>query len=152
MICNSKYKNGFTLIELLVVVVIVGLLITATVTSLIEYRDVQVAKASVAEVVSVIKETRQKTVAAETATQFGVHVASSSLTVFEGSVYDVSNSTNEIFSIPGMSLFAQLSDGSNTLIFTRLTGEPSATGTIDIGYSRLNSTTTITIREAGLIE
>ncbi len=152
MICNSKYKNGFTLIELLVVVAIFGLLITVTITSLIEYRDIQVAKSSVTEVVSIIKETRQKTVAAETITQFGVYIASSSLTVFEGNVYDISNLTNKTFSIPGMSLSAQFSDGSSTLIFTRLTGEPSATGTIDIGYPRLNSTTTITIKEAGLIE
>lgn len=152
MLKNSKYITGFTLIELLVVVIIAGLLVVLIFSSLIEYRDTQIAKAAVAEVTSIIKETRQKTVAAETTTQFGVHIATSSLIVFEGSVYNSSNSTNKTFAVPGMSLRAQLSNGSITLIFTRLTGEPSATGTIDIGYARLNSTTTITIKEAGLIE
>lgn len=152
MLKNSKYITGFTLIELLIVVIIVGLLAVFIFSALTEYRDIQVAKAAVVEVTSIIKETRQKTVAAETTTQFGVYFATSSLVVFQGNVYDASNSTNKTFSVPGMSLRAQLSDSSSTLIFTRLTGEPSATGTIDIGYARLNSTTTITIKEAGLIE
>lgn len=145
-------KRGFTLIELLLSITLIAIVSTFVFTSFVEYGNQQVFKSAVVEVVSVIKVARQKTLSAETTTQFGVYVATSSLVVFEGSSYSVSNPTNKVFPVPGMSLDAQLSDGTKTLIFTRLTGAPSATGTINIGYSRLNSTTTITIQSAGLIE
>ncbi|USN87371.1 MAG: prepilin-type N-terminal cleavage/methylation domain-containing protein [Candidatus Nomurabacteria bacterium] len=145
-------QNGFTLIELLVTLLLMTLLALWSFSSLKEYRDLQIARSNALEISSLIKEARQKTLSAETDTQFGVHVATSSITVFEGASYNPSDPNNLTFTFLRTNLLTQLSDSSSDIMFARLTGVPSATGTIAVGDTALNSTTTITIQEAGLVE
>ena len=145
-------QKGFTLIELLIVIAIMGTVALFVFDSFVEYRDTQQVRATVVEVTSIIKETRQRTISSETDTQFGVYIATSSLTVFEGSTYNPVGANNRVFEIPKVELSTLLSDLSSEVVFARLSGVPSATGTISIYDGGLNSTTTITIQGSGLLE
>jgi len=145
-------QRGFTLIELLLVMVLVSILAIFVFSSLIDYRDRQTSRATILEVSSLIKETRHKTLSAETDSQFGIHIANDGVVVFEGGVYDAGDAANRNFFFANTNFLTQFSDGSDEIVFSRLTGIPSATGTIDIGDLRSNSTTTLTITSSGLIE
>lgn len=145
-------KNGFTLLELIIVLSILGIITLFIFSAFTDYKDTQVAEATVVEINSLIKETRQKTISAETSSQFGLHFATSSLTVFEGAVYSASNVTNRIYNFSNTNIDTELSSGGNDIIFSRLTGVTNATGTIAVGHSRLNSTTTLIMQTTGLIE
>ncbi len=144
-------KDGFTLLELIIVVAILSFISLFVFSAFTDYKDTQVAEATVVEINSLIKETRQKTISAETSSQFGLHFATSSLVVFEGATYSAGNSSNRTYNFYNTNIDAELSGGDD-IIFSRLTGEASATGTIAIGHTRLNSTTTLVMQSTGLIE
>jgi len=145
-------QRGYTIIELLIVMVLITIIAVFVSNSFIEYKDTQVHRAAVLEVSSVLKETKMKTVSSETDAQLGIHVSTSSLVVFEGVTYNSADVTNVTFPILGATLDATLSDSSSEVVFARLSGVPSATGTIDVIDSKLNSTTTLTITGSGLVE
>lgn len=145
-------QKGFTIIELLVVLAIFGILAAFSYSSFVEYRDVQRSRTVVVDISSILKETKQRTLSSETDTQFGIHFSTSSLTIFEGAIYNPSLSSNRVHVFSGTDIKAQLSDSSSQIIFSRLTGVPSATGTIAIGHKSLNSTTTLTVQGSGLVE
>lgn len=149
---NLRNQSGFSIIELLIVIALLAIVATFSIMSFIEYRDFQASRATVVDINSLIKETKQKTISAETTGQFGLYFSTSSLTVFEGSVYSPTGINNKVYIFPNTNLKTNFSDSSNQIVFSRLTGEASATGTIDVGSVRLNSTTTITILGSGLIE
>jgi prepilin-type N-terminal cleavage/methylation domain-containing protein len=145
-------KTGFTLLELLIVIAI-GVIVAGFIfTAFVDYGNEQSFRATVVEMVAITKEARQKTLSAETTTQFGVHFASSSLVVFEGGSYDPASSSNKIYNFSNVSLTPELSSGGSEVVFARLSGEASATGTIEILNHRSNSTTSILIRGSGLVE
>ena len=153
VLANKNKQSGFTFIELLVVIAIVAIIATFAVESFVEYRDTQSARAVSVDISSIFNETRQKTLSSESVSaQFGVYFSTSTVTVFEGSTYNPAASGNVVHSFVNTNIDTQLSDGSSQIIFARLTGTPSATGTIEIGHSKLNSTTTITIIGSGLLE
>jgi len=152
LVKNIYMQRGYTIIELLIVVVLISILAVFSTSSFIDYRNEQIHRTSVLEVSTIIKETRLKTVSSETIDQFGVHIATSSVVVFEGTPFNIADVDNQTFLIPGATLGVTLSDASSEIVFTRLTGVPSATGTIDVVDKKLNSTTTLTIGSSGLIE
>lgn len=152
VLVNKIMKQGFTIIELLLVVAIITIVATFAIESFIEYRDTQSARAVVVDLSSIFNETKQKTLSSETSTQLGVYFSTSTIVVFEGASYNPVASGNIIHSFPNTDIDVQLSDSSDQVVFARLTGVPSATGTIEIGHTRLNSTTTIGIIGSGLLE
>ncbi len=145
-------KRGFTLIELLLSITLIAIVSTFIFTSFVEYRNQQVFQSAVVEVASVIKETRQKTLSSETTTQFGIYFFSDHLVVFEGAIYNPASVTNQIKTLPGVTVTPSLTGGVSEFIFTRLTGVPSAIGAITITDNRSGSTEVITILSSGLIE
>ena len=145
-------KNGFTLLELIIVMAILGMITLFTFSAFTDYKDIQVAEGTVVEINSLIKETRQKTISAETSSQFGIHFATTSLVVFEGSTYNPGNTANHTYNFSNTNIDIQLSNGGDDIIFSRLTGVANSTGTIAIGHTRLNSTTTLIMQATGLIE
>lgn len=146
----KRTHAGFTVIELLVVMAILAIIATFTGTAFLEYGSRQQFRTVVVEVSSLLKETRQRTVAAETSSYFGVEVGSSSLTVYEGA-YIVGAAENQVYSFPGVQFQPSLTNATTTIVFTRLTGMPNATGTIVLLHERTNATTTITLSESGLV-
>lgn len=145
-------QSGLTVIELIVVVSLMSIFAVLTLSYFIDYRNEQMVRTAVVEVSSIIKETRLKTLSAETTDKYGLHFDSDKVVLFVGDIYDSASSTNQEFLINQAILDTNLSDGSDEIIFERLTGVPSATGTITIYDKSYNSTVALPIKDSGLIE
>lgn len=120
--------------------------------SFIDYRNEQIVRTGMVEVASIVKETRLKTISAETLGQYGLHIGTDEMVLFSGNVYDPASSSNRIFPLNQVYLGTNFSDGSDEVVFERLTGVPSATGTIVVYDKAYNSARTILITDSGLVE
>lgn len=149
---NQLDIRGFNLVEIILVISILSILVGIGMIGMLDYVNYQRLQADVVEVSSQIKETRQRSLSADNDTNYGVHFETDSITVFSGDTYNVSAPDNTVTSFYGVTLSTNLSLGDTDVVFSRLQGIPSATGTITITSDRLNSTATITITGTGLVK
>ena len=142
-----KHQNqGFTLIELLVVLTLVAVVIGFSLTAIASYVAHQEIERSVTTVTTTLTETRQRTLAAETDTQFAVSFATSSISWF---VYPYGSGTVRDHVLPGVSVSYNFSHNENQIIFSRLRGEVNATGTVTVSHPRIGRTINIHIDRSG---
>ena len=136
---NSKFKiqnssGGFTLIEVLIVVLIVSAILSIAITSGRNFNDSVNLENTAKGINSKIKLAKSRSVSALNGTNHSVHFEADKITVFEGSIFNVSASTNEVFTFSddiGINIPTGLSGGDD-LIFDRLVGSTINTGNIDI--------------------
>jgi prepilin-type N-terminal cleavage/methylation domain-containing protein len=147
-------KKGFSIIEVLVVVALMAILtaIGATVfkkTSSTETLDKQAAQA-----LSIVEEARNNALASLENTEYGIRFASSSVNMYEGKTYSSSVLLKSMNFTGGVYISAvSLNGGGNDVYFNRLTGEPSATGTVTFRIRNdAAATKTMTISGTGLSE
>lgn len=166
MICrnNLKQKNmagtsashkaaGFSLIELLMVISIIVIILGVSMDSLSEYAARQAFAKTVTEVRDGTAAARQKTLAAVNDLVHGVHVESDEVVFFEGKAYVDGAVDNEIVSLPDyITASASFTGSVQTATFTRLTGLPSAAGTITLTNAKTGTNAIITINATGLVE
>jgi prepilin-type N-terminal cleavage/methylation domain-containing protein len=151
---TKKSKSGFTLIEVLVVIGISALILSATITTFSSMGDMQSLDKDIEVAESYLIKAKNQTVNARSGIQYGVHFASSTITLFNGTVYSAGSSTNSVYSLSNKAEISSIGlSGQTRVYFERVTGEPSATGTITF---RLKSRPTITksliIHATGLVE
>jgi prepilin-type N-terminal cleavage/methylation domain-containing protein len=128
-----KYNKGVTLVELLVVMVVSGLIVGIILNSrgMSENKTV-VAGAEVAA--AVLNETRSLTLSSKSRTAYGVHVASTTLTIYPGPTYSAGNAGNKVtdmHSSVGIRAVT-LNGGGQDILFKRLTGETDNSGTFEV--------------------
>lgn len=143
---------GFTMLELLVVLGIISILAVLTGRTFSTYAFRQQFQRDVVTVERSIIEQRSKTLASLQNSSYGIYVASTSLVLFEGTTYSASDPTNEIVYFLGTVATTSFSNGLSELWFAKITGTPSATGTITLLNKKANSSTTISLYASGLIE
>ena len=129
-----RARHGVTLIELLVVIGILLLLYSIMVSAL---RTTNASAALDTETLKVsmeLKESRSLTLSSKNANQFGVHLASSSVTIFEGALFVAGSATNTVMLLNPQTQISSiaLSGGGSDVVFERLTGKTSTGGTIRI--------------------
>ena len=104
---------------------------------------------------AVLQNARNRTILGDGNIQYGVKFASSTITLFKGTGYVAGTSTNQVttFSARSQINSINLTSGTTTIYFSKLTGRPSATGTIEV-VLKTNSTNkeTIMIYASGLSE
>jgi type II secretory pathway pseudopilin PulG len=144
-------SRAFTAMELLVSVAIILLLATVTVVQMRSYTQRQQFDAEANEVHRSLIEQRSRSAGAENDKVHGVRFATTSMVVFEG-VAAATSTASTTFSFGMASIRTALTGNTKELTFNKLTGAPTATGTIDIYNASLVTTTTITIYASGLIE
>lgn len=150
---QGRVEDGFLLIQMILALVIVGILATTIFVSLSSGREKQALANAVEETLSAFSEARSRTIAGENNTQYGVHIGSSSVTIFQGSSYSSGASTNRVVSLDNAVTITSisLSGGGSDVIFSRLTGDTTQYGTLVVKRS---STTagqkTITIGKTGI--
>lgn len=150
--------GGYSLVEILIVVGLSVMLIGLTITTFSGFSSMQSLDKDAEVVASYIQKARNQTLNSKNNNEFGISIASSTITLFEGTTYSPSASTNITYRIsPKVFLFSnQMKTGGSVVssfYFQQISGRPSATGTLQ--YRLINSassTRTITLFGSGLIE
>ena len=105
-------------------------------------------------IVETLRLARSQTLASKNATQYGVHFSPSGITLFSGSSYVASASTNVVFLLhPGDTISSiAISSGGEDIIFDRLTGATADAGTVTVSSPDSSLSKSVTIYGTGLIQ
>jgi len=124
-----KKNSAFTLVEILIVIAIMIILTTFSITSFVNFSKRQALDASTQALASGLRDARSQTLASVEASQYGVAINTDGFTLFTGPVYNPSASTNKTFNF---NQYVSASSDLSDVVFQRLTGNSSASGTIDV--------------------
>jgi len=146
-------QTGFTLIELLVVIAIITVLAAFAVGSLGSFGDNSSNETTARKVVAALNTAHARTLSAQNGTHYGVHFDTNTVTVFPGDTYSAGHASNTVTTLTrGTITTVSLSDSSDDVVFSRLRGTASATGTVTVTQTKTPLTKTIIIHETGLSE
>ena len=127
-------NKGFTLIEVLIVVLVILAILSIAITSGRNFNDSVNLENTAKSINAKIKLAKARSVSALNGTNHSVRFEADKITIFEGSTFNVSVSTNEVFTFSDdirIDIPTGLSGGDD-LIFDRLVGSTNNTGNIDI--------------------
>lgn len=150
---SERAHSGFTLIEILVSIAIVLLIMLVSVVTFKSIRDNQALKVATQDVGNALRDSRGHTLGSKGDTVYGVHIDEDAVVLFTGTTYSSTSPDN--VTIPfsyGIRATSSLAGNTTEVLFSRLTGLPSATGTIVLSDADTNSSNTITVYGSGLIE
>ncbi len=152
---SLQSKRGFTLIEILLVIVMMAVLVTMVVLSFNKLGSSQALDKSATTVVSVLSEARALTLSASQDARYGVSLQDNQVVLFRGATYATSTTGNVFTPLhPSVGIRnVSLAGGASSVVFNRLTGGTSQTGTFEV-YLRSATTTfkTVTVSGTGIIE
>lgn len=152
---NKKAKCGFSLVEIVLVIGIMAVIATIVIFSFSTLNQNYILEGAAQNAVAMFKDARSRTLSAKNNSQYGIHIASSSITLFPGSVFVSGNPSNETLT------FSQsVAVGTTTLsgvgfdiVFSRLKGAPSQFGATSVYLvNNPSKYKNIFIRESGLAE
>lgn len=119
--------------------------------SVINHRSISSEQATL---VSVLQKARNESINNINAIQHGVHIDTSAYTLFEGTNYISTNSSNQTIAKSSMTDISNINSNDFTapydIIFSQLSGEPSVIGVITLNNGA--TTKMITIYNGGLID
>jgi prepilin-type N-terminal cleavage/methylation domain-containing protein len=145
--------KGFTLIEVLVVIAILISLSTIGVGTFKNMREHSALRIATEVVFQEITFARSNTLASANDTVYGVRVASTSVIRFTGQSYTPTSTSNRVTTFDeGVTATGSLVSSGTSIVFARLTGEASASGTIMVRDKNGEGTTTIQIFSSGLVK
>jgi prepilin-type N-terminal cleavage/methylation domain-containing protein len=148
-------EAGLTLIEILVVVAIGAFLLAATLSGMRSIVSSKSLDADAARVAAELRRARSLTLSSKYAKQYGVHLATSSVTLFEGSAYSSGSATNTITRLNSSDMIATTTivGGASDIVFARLTGTTTQSGTITITrVATTSDSATVTIYPTGIVD
>lgn len=152
---GTSTEKGVTLIELLVVIAIILIISLISVVGFQSFARRSELMTINHVVLGAVKEAQAKTLASLDDTVYGVHFETSQVTIFEGNTYDASDVDNDVRSFPARTSITNisLSGGGTDIVFERLTGKASSSGTVTTtAVSDVSTSQTITIYQSGLSE
>lgn len=138
--------SGFTFIELLISIAVIGVILTVVVDGLVSFRRSLDINQAADGVVAQLREARRRTIESKNASQWGVHVVSTSTILFSGSAYGASGVDNEGFVLPSTVTISGLSD----VVFKRISGDTDNAGALTLTQGA--NTKVINVRSSGLVE
>lgn len=141
--------------ELLVGIGILSILSTIALWHWSGYRGREALSKDRMAVLAMFEEARSLSIASKSNSSFGVHMSSTTVSVFPGETFDSGNSENINYSLNSSVEFysIDLSFGGNDVIFKRLSGSVENFGTVKLFLlDDVNSSTTITILESGVVQ
>jgi len=146
--------RGFTLIEILIALTIVGILFVGMAGAFMQFNRGNVLEREVRTVVSILDDARGRTLFSENDLQYGVHFESGQIVLFGGQTYSAIDPSNEAESLRGVTISSiTLTGGASDVVFDRLTGATSVSGTTTVQLSSDTSQTKdIVILPGGIIE
>lgn len=152
---SHPLQSGMTMIELLVALGILSFLFMMTTKTFQTANSGEALDTNALKVSAELNEARSLTLSSKNADQFGVHFATSSITLFEGTSFVSGSATNTVSTLNPLVQISSitLSGGGSDVIFQRLTGKTSQSGTITLSLiGSPSSTKTITIYATGIVQ
>jgi Tfp pilus assembly protein FimT len=158
---KRKRASGLSAVEIVIAIAILAALVTISAYSFLALSRRSAVDVSASIVRSVLSEARSKSLAGEVGDRYGVQFSSSSVTMFKGSTYSSSASTNIVTSINSKVTISNVALASGVrcsgatciIVFNRLTGETSQAGTSTITLiGSDSSSTTVTVYGTGIVE
>lgn len=151
----TKKNRGFTLLETFIIVTITLILVVIVLLPFRQFDQNQALSKETSNLVGIINQVRSETLSSLNSEEHGIHLASTTVTMFGGTTYSASDPNN--ISIPLNSKViisaTSLSGGKTDIYFNRLIGTASATGTITLSLvASSTQTKTITINSTGIID
>ncbi len=149
-----KSGAGFTILELFIVLAIVTAIAFGSVSIFVNFRNQQALDKDTEMIVEILQQARSQTLTSQNASQYGVHITASKITLFTGSTYSSSDPSNKDFPLTPSDtiLTITLSGGGSDVIFQRLSGVTNQNGTVVLSSVAAGKTKTIKIYKTGLIE
>lgn len=130
----NEAVRGFSLLEIIIVIAIIVLVATIIVIPFSQFRNRQTLDGAAEEFSSLIALARAKTMSSEGNARYGIHFTSSSASLFQGASFPGDNeSANIVVNLSALvSISYTLAGGGADMIFQRLTGDTTQSGTIII--------------------
>jgi type II secretory pathway pseudopilin PulG len=127
-------KKGFSLIETLAVIGILFILVGFVLVITNSFQREKVLDAGVEEIINSLRLAQSKTLASEGNSSYGIYFESDRFTLFNGAFFDAASPDNEVHQFSSNLIISQinLTDGTSSVAFQRLTGYASADGTIKV--------------------
>lgn len=147
---NNRIK-GFSLLEVVIVIVLVGIISRIVYGSFASLQNRQILDKEVAQVKSYIQKSRMNSLNAKNGDSHGVIFGTSTVQVIEV----LASSTIYTYVLNNRVQLASSTLGTSTLVFSRISGLPNATGTLMYVYSTggvVVGTSTITINGLGVTQ
>ena len=147
----NRYRHSFafTLVETLVVIGIIVLVSSISLISIASLSRREALSANSAALVTRLRDARARTLASVGGMQHGVAIATTSVTFFRGSTYDPASTTNDVFTLSG---YVNASTTLGVVVFERITGNASASGTIEMFLvADPSKKKLITVQTSGLV-
>lgn len=147
-------KKGFTILEILIVVAILAIISAIIIGSFSMIQNNQALEKDVSAIIAYLDDAKSKTLASKDSNQYGVHFTASSISLFKGAAYNVSDPENLTYVLSDTVTLnpITLAGGGSDVIFTRLTGGTPHSGTITVSSTRTQKTKTITIYATGGVQ
>ncbi|MEK9148352.1 MAG: prepilin-type N-terminal cleavage/methylation domain-containing protein [Patescibacteria group bacterium] len=144
-------RAGFTLIEIIVAIAVIALLAMVISSGIAAFRESAAIDQALDEAFELLREARSKTLGSESASSFGVHFTSSSVTLFKSWTYTAGDPANLVITLPAIVEINAivLSTTTANVVFERLSGAAAATGTIRFIGKRSAKTKQIEILSSG---
>jgi prepilin-type N-terminal cleavage/methylation domain-containing protein len=154
---NSELKtcDGFTLIELLITISLIIAISTVSFLYIFKYKQVRDLQFTTQEITTVLRNAQNRSTSQEDGSAWGVHFENTQngfFNLFEGADYDNSTSVSRTNLRSTIKFDAPALNDSSTIIFSPISGLPSALTTVKISLiSDTNTSTTVTINPNGEI-
>jgi prepilin-type N-terminal cleavage/methylation domain-containing protein len=148
-------NKGVTIIEILLVIAIITIVLAISVVGFSALNARKALETDTIKIVSAFNDARSKTLSSKGPSQYGVHIEATEVVVFRGTSYSASDPENEVITLSPSSRITQmnLSSAGSDIIFSRLTGASSKSGTITVGLVNDPATTRlVTIYLTGIVE
>lgn len=144
---------GFSAVELLVVVALMSVLTAISASTFISVRQTQELKTASQDVWITIRSAHNATLSSDTDRAYGVRVEADRIVRFVAPTYTAGTTTNVTTNFPpSVTATTSFTGGVSEVVFARLTGEASATGTITLTQAVSGATSSISIAKSGLID
>lgn len=151
---KNNSSKAFTLIEILISIGILSIILGISLTTFKAITKQQNLDRDVEAAGSYILRARNQTITGEDNSQYGIHFSSTSVTLFKGTTYVAASSTNLEFNFNNRTYLysSNLTGSTSDVYFKKLSGAPSATGTVIYRLGGETAQKTIYIYGSGLIE
>ncbi len=153
-VISVVYMKGFTLIEIVLTFGILALLTFVGLASLGNFNTDKALTLETHDVVSLISKARSFTLSAKNGSAYGVHLEATKAVLFAGPAYSPSATGNEVHTLNKEVTVSSVSlaGGGSDILFSKLTGATTQTGTITLAsVRRASQTKVITVTGTGTV-